>query len=158
MGMMSPWLRDSSDSLYQRLLAMTVSQFDSERLGRPARLKRLTAASDLNNEPRAKTEASTAKPRMSSATAISVLGDERHDSIKDAIAETVQSALSLWESVEGTQLNYNVTFAVAWDPIAFIKDQCYDFGPQEAIARAITLIGTATEAQAIRSAQYIDEM
>ena len=87
-----------------------------------------------------------------------IISSSPEPSMMDAIAETVQTNLYLWKTLEGTQLNYSVTFEVAWDPIAFIKDQCYDFGPQEAIARAITLIGTAAEAQAIRSAQYIDEM
>lgn len=76
----------------------------------------------------------------------------------DAITDIVQTKLSPRDTVEGTHLSYDVTFEVAWDPITFIKDQCYDDSPHEAIARAITLIGTVTEARAVSSAQYIKEM
>lgn len=78
--------------------------------------------------------------------------------LMDVIAETVHTQLSLWDSVEGTSLSYDVTFEAAWDPIAFIKNQGYDDSPQEAIARAITLTGTATEVRAIQAARYTEEM
>ena len=92
-GMMSRWFRDSSDSFPQRLHATGGSSLDNERLGKieasitQPRLKRLLAALDLDNGPRAKTEASTATPRMSPATAISVRGKERRDSIEPAKAK-----------------------------------------------------------------------
>lgn len=45
-----------------------------------------------------------------------------------------------------------------WDLIDFIKEQYYDENLQDAIARAITLTGTATEAQATLAAQYIKDI
>ena len=101
-GMMSRWFRDSSDFTFpqrsdftfpQRLHATGGSSLDNERLGKieasitQPRLKRPLAALDLDNGPRAKTEASTATPRMSPATAISVRGKERRDSIEPAKAK-----------------------------------------------------------------------
>lgn len=84
-------------------------------------------------------------------------------SIMDAIAQHVQTGiLSSSEprlAIRGSQsFIHEVTFEMDWDLIAFIKEQCYDENPQDAIARAITLTGTATEAQATLAAQYIKEI
>jgi hypothetical protein len=83
-------------------------------------------------------------------------------SIMDAIAQQVQTTISSHPpsravSKKSRLLSHCVTFEVDWDPITFIKEQCYDEDPQDAIARAITLTGTATEAQAALPAQYIGE-
>lgn len=79
-------------------------------------------------------------------------------SIMDAIAQKVQTTISRSISTEAQLFSHDATFEVEWDPIAFIKEQCYDKSPQEAIAKAITLTGTATEARAVESAQYTKEM
>lgn len=76
----------------------------------------------------------------------------------DVIKENVQSTLSQSNSVERQHDNHDVTFKVEWDPIAFIVEQGYEQSPHEAIAKAITLTGTATEARAVESAKYLEEM
>lgn len=50
---------------------------------------------------------------------------------------------------------YRMTFEVDWDPLAFVKEQEYREEPDEAIERAITLIGSARDAQALTCAQYL---
>lgn len=79
-------------------------------------------------------------------------------SIQDVIAYQVKKKIYQSTKTERQRSHHDVTFEVEWDPIAFIQEQCYDQSPQEAIARAITLTGTATEARAVESAQYTKEM
>ena len=79
-------------------------------------------------------------------------------SIMDVIKENVQTTLSQSNSIDSQHYSHDVTFKVEWDPIAFIIEQGYEQSPQEAIAKAITLTGTATEARAVESAQYIEEI
>ena len=73
----------------------------------------------------------------------------------DLIARVVQTSITKSKS---TLRFHSVTFEVDWDPIAFINDQCYEQSPEEAIAKAITLTGIATEARAVEAAQYTKEM
>ncbi|RYP58420.1 hypothetical protein DL769_008959 [Monosporascus sp. CRB-8-3] len=50
---------------------------------------------------------------------------------------------------------YKMTFVVEWNPLAFVIDQGYEEEPDEAIGIAVTLTGSATDAQALTSAQYL---
>lgn len=50
-----------------------------------------------------------------------------------------------------------MTFEVHWDPISFIAEQGYDGDAGEAFERAITLTGTADNAQALTCAQYLSQ-
>jgi len=50
---------------------------------------------------------------------------------------------------------YTVTFRIKWDPLAFIKEQDYGGEPCEAVKTAITLTGSAADAQALTCGQYL---
>ncbi|RYP32296.1 hypothetical protein DL767_005271 [Monosporascus sp. MG133] len=50
---------------------------------------------------------------------------------------------------------YKMTFVVEWSPLAFVIEQGYEEEPDEAIGIAVTLTGSATDAQALTSAQYL---
>jgi hypothetical protein len=50
---------------------------------------------------------------------------------------------------------YKMTFEIEWDPLAFVKEQEYREEPGEAVERAITLTGSAKDAQALTCAQYL---
>jgi hypothetical protein len=50
---------------------------------------------------------------------------------------------------------YKITFQVGWDPLAFVKKQEYREEPAEAVGIAITLTGSAKDAQALTCAQYL---
>ncbi|KAK6811024.1 hypothetical protein RU639_013191 [Aspergillus parasiticus] len=50
---------------------------------------------------------------------------------------------------------YTVTFVIDWNPLSFLNDQGYKEEPGEAVERAITLTGTAEDAQALPCAQYL---
>ncbi|RYP19648.1 hypothetical protein DL765_003241 [Monosporascus sp. GIB2] len=50
---------------------------------------------------------------------------------------------------------YRMTFVVEWNPLAFVIEQGYQEEPDEAIGIAVTLTGSAADAQALTSAQYL---
>jgi hypothetical protein len=50
---------------------------------------------------------------------------------------------------------YKMTFGIEWDPLAFVKEQEYREEPDEAVEIAITLTGSAKDAQALTCAQYL---
>jgi hypothetical protein len=50
---------------------------------------------------------------------------------------------------------YKITFEIEWDPLAFVKEQKYKEQPDEAVEIAITLTGSAKDAQALTCAQYL---
>jgi len=50
---------------------------------------------------------------------------------------------------------YKATFEVDWDPLAFVKEQQYTVSPEIALERAITLTGSANDAQAVTTANYL---
>ncbi|KAF3922928.1 hypothetical protein ABW20_dc0101051 [Dactylellina cionopaga] len=50
---------------------------------------------------------------------------------------------------------FRVNFMTGWKPLAFVSEQGYRNGPDEAIERAITLTGSAEDAQALTCAQYL---
>lgn len=50
---------------------------------------------------------------------------------------------------------YKVAFRIKWDPLAFVKEQGYGEEPCEAVKTAITLTGSAGDAQALTCGQYL---
>jgi hypothetical protein len=50
---------------------------------------------------------------------------------------------------------YSMVFEMEWDPLAFTEDQAYKGEPHEAVEIAITLTGSAKDAQALTCAQYL---
>ncbi|KAI9764589.1 MAG: hypothetical protein M1840_008318 [Geoglossum simile] len=50
---------------------------------------------------------------------------------------------------------YRMTFRVEWDPLAFVKEQEYREELDEVVEIAITLTGSAKDAQALTCAQYL---
>ncbi|KAF2690251.1 hypothetical protein K458DRAFT_280092, partial [Lentithecium fluviatile CBS 122367] len=50
---------------------------------------------------------------------------------------------------------YKAIFELAWDPLSFVKEQQYTETPEEALERAITLTGTANDAQAMTTREYL---
>jgi len=66
----------------------------------------------------------------------------------EAIRREIISSLPFAEA-------YKITFGIEWDPLAFVKEQEYREEPDEAVERAITLTGSAKDAQALTSAQYL---
>jgi hypothetical protein len=50
---------------------------------------------------------------------------------------------------------YTMLFEMEWDPLAFTEDQAYKGQPHEAVEIAITLTGSAKDAQALTCAQYL---
>lgn len=50
---------------------------------------------------------------------------------------------------------YKMTFVLEWDPLEFVDEQGYQEEPQKAVRIAITLTGSATDAQALACSQYL---
>lgn len=48
-----------------------------------------------------------------------------------------------------------IIFVIDWDPLAFVDEQAYKEEPNEAVAEAITLTGSAKNAQALTCSQYL---
>jgi hypothetical protein len=70
----------------------------------------------------------------------------------EAIRQKIISSLP--HEVKSTEA-HKVTFVIEWDPLAFVKEQEYREEPDEAIEKAITLTGSAKDAQALTCAQYL---
>jgi len=52
---------------------------------------------------------------------------------------------------------YTTLFRMEWDPASFVKEQKYNASPDVAIASAITITGSAQDAQALTSDQYLQQ-
>jgi hypothetical protein len=52
---------------------------------------------------------------------------------------------------------YKATFELDWDPLSFVKEQQYTESPDEALERAITLTGSADDAQAMTTIEYLSQ-
>ncbi|KAF3206694.1 hypothetical protein TWF191_001361 [Orbilia oligospora] len=50
---------------------------------------------------------------------------------------------------------FNTIFLTGWKPLTFFKEQEYELKPSEAIERAVTLIGSAEDAQALTCVEYL---
>ncbi|KAL6819261.1 hypothetical protein V8C40DRAFT_281571 [Trichoderma camerunense] len=52
---------------------------------------------------------------------------------------------------------FQMTFLINWDPANFLEEQQYEESPDEAIEKAITLTGSAKNAQALTTLQYLHQ-
>lgn len=48
-----------------------------------------------------------------------------------------------------------VTLELGWDPLAFVDEQSYSEAPGDALERAVTITGTADDAQAVTAGEYL---
>ncbi|KFX87483.1 hypothetical protein V494_06530 [Pseudogymnoascus sp. VKM F-4513 (FW-928)] len=78
------------------------------------------------------------------------------DAVKKKIMKSLPSShrVSKYRPAEA----YVTTFEVIWDPVAFVKEQKYEGEPDEAIEIALTLTGTAKDAQAFPCGQYLKQI
>ncbi|KAI9662603.1 MAG: hypothetical protein M1821_008770 [Bathelium mastoideum] len=53
---------------------------------------------------------------------------------------------------------YKVIFELDWDPLSFVKEQQYIESADKALERAITLTGSANDAQALTTQEYLCQM
>lgn len=60
-------------------------------------------------------------------------------------------------SRKASSQEHKATFEVDWDPLAFVKEQQYTESPDIALQRAITLIGSANDAQAVTTENYLSQ-
>jgi hypothetical protein len=77
------------------------------------------------------------------------------ESIRKAIVASLPSSHKV--SRKTSAAAYKVTFVLRWNPLAFINQQEYKEEQDEAIGRAITLTGSAGDAQALTCAQYLSQ-
>ena len=75
----------------------------------------------------------------------------------DAISQKIIQYLPLSHRVSRRKSAeaYEITFVTKWDLLAFFDDQMYKERPDEAVKTAITLTGSAKDAQALTCAQYL---
>jgi hypothetical protein len=52
---------------------------------------------------------------------------------------------------------YKAIFELDWDPLNFVKEQQYTESADEALERAITLTGSADDAQALTTSEYLSQ-
>jgi hypothetical protein len=78
----------------------------------------------------------------------------------DAIKKKIMKSLPSSHRVSKCRPSeaYVTTFEVIWDPVAFVKEQKYEGEPDEAIEIALTLTGTAKDAQALPCGQYLKQV
>lgn len=78
------------------------------------------------------------------------------DLMEDIRGEVLGALPSSYKvSRKGPSQEYKATFELAWDPLSFVKEQQYTESPEEALERAITLTGTANDAQAMTTREYL---
>lgn len=90
--------------------------------------------------------------------------DSDEINVREAIRETiVQSLPASKVSRRESSTIHRLFFVVEWDPVTFFEKQHYE-GPQEetfedaiAVERAITLTGSARDAQALTCVQYLSQ-
>jgi hypothetical protein len=75
------------------------------------------------------------------------------DSIRRKIINSLPSSHKV--SKKKSADAYQMTFEIEWEPLAFVKEQEYTEGPDEAVEIAITLTGSVRDAQALTCAQYL---
>ncbi|UKZ68564.1 uncharacterized protein TrAtP1_009590 [Trichoderma atroviride] len=73
------------------------------------------------------------------------------------IRQTILSSLKANQKISRSRPAeaFRTTFFINWDPIAFLTEQLYDESPEEAIDKVITLTGSAKNAQALTTVQYL---
>lgn len=73
------------------------------------------------------------------------------------IRQTILSSLKASQKISRSRSAeaFRTTFLINWDPIAFLKEQLYEESLEEAIDKVITLTGSAKNAQALTTLQYL---
>lgn len=73
------------------------------------------------------------------------------------IRQTILSSLKVSQKISRSRPAeaFRTTFLINWDPIAFLKEQLYEENLEEAIDKVITLTGSAKNAQALTTLQYL---
>jgi hypothetical protein len=86
----------------------------------------------------------------------SLLEVESSNSMED-VKQTILSSLKASQKISRSRSAeaFRATFLVNWDPIAFLKEQLYKEDLEEAIEKVITLTGSAKNAQALTTLQYL---
>jgi hypothetical protein len=77
--------------------------------------------------------------------------------LMDAIGQKIISFLPLSHKVSRKKSSdvYKITYEVNWDPFAFFNEQAYEDEPDEAVGRAVTITGSAVDAQALSCEHYL---
>jgi hypothetical protein len=84
-----------------------------------------------------------------------ILNQDISDLMEDIRAK-ILGALPFYHEV-GRSSSYKATFELDWDPLSFVKEQRYTESPHEALERAITLTGSANDAQAMTTVEYLSQ-
>lgn len=73
------------------------------------------------------------------------------------IRQTILSSLKASQKISRSRPAeaFHTTFLINWDPIAFLKEQLYEENLEDAIDKVITLTGSAKNAQALTTLQYL---
>lgn len=78
-----------------------------------------------------------------------------------AISDTILKSLSHgpFQKISYTKSPHmcDMVFMVDWDPVAFLQEQEYKEQPDEVFERVITLTGSGADAQALTTAQYLNQ-
>ncbi len=79
--------------------------------------------------------------------------------LMDNIREIILGALPSYRKVsrKAPSQEYKATFELDWNPLSFVKEQQYRESPDEALERAITLTGSANDAQALTTMAYLSQ-
>lgn len=87
----------------------------------------------------------------------SLLAVEFSNNAMEDIRQTILSSLKVSQKISRSRSAeaFRATFLINWDPIAFLKEQLYGEDLGEAIEKVITLTGSAKNAQALTTLQYL---
>lgn len=87
----------------------------------------------------------------------SLLEMECSNNSMENIRQTILGSLKASQKISRSRSAeaFRATFLINWDPIAFLKEQLYEEDLGEAIEKVITLTGSAKNAQALTTMQYL---
>ncbi|KAM0480470.1 hypothetical protein ACHAPX_004301 [Trichoderma viride] len=87
----------------------------------------------------------------------SLLAVEFSNNAMEDIRQMILSSLKASQKISRSRSAeaFRTTFLINWDPIAFLKEQLYEEDLGEAIEKVITLTGSAKNAQALTTMQYL---
>ena len=77
------------------------------------------------------------------------------DAIRNRILESLPSPRT--SSPYDKPRIYQTTFAINWDPVAFVREQGYDQNKGGFLGKIITITGSSIDAQAMTSLQYLHQ-
>ena len=78
---------------------------------------------------------------------------------QDAIRKRILDSLPSSRTVSRYEYPniYQTTFMLKWDPMAFLREQEYDQGPDDLMGKIITITGSRKDAQAMTCLQYLHQ-